>query len=171
MVKPLTVQPGDKETRWQRAWAAAASVLDPEVPVLNIEDLGILREIHIEGEQVEAILTPTYSGCPAMNRISLDVALALEQAGFTQPKITLTLNPAWSTDWMSDAGRAKLLAYGVAPPKGKAKCRPLFSVEQITCPQCGSGETEQLAEFGSTACKALWRCLNCREPFDYFKCL
>lgn len=155
-----------------RAWAAAAAVCDPEVPVLTIEDLGVLRDIRIEGEQVEAIITPTYSGCPAMDMISVHVDLALEQAGFKTRKITLTLSPAWTTDWMSEAGKEKLRAYGIAPPMGKAGGRgALFGMDEIACPHCGSGETTRISEFGSTACKALWRCEACREPFDYFKCI
>jgi ring-1,2-phenylacetyl-CoA epoxidase subunit PaaD len=158
--------------RQAEAWAAAAAVCDPEVPVLTIEDLGVLREVRVEGDRVEAIITPTYSGCPAMDMISVHVDLALEQAGFAQRKVTLVLSPAWTTDWMSEAGKDKLRAYGIAPPAGKAGGRGvLFGVDVVACPQCGSENTERLAEFGSTSCKALWRCLTCREPFDYFKCI
>lgn len=155
-----------------RAWAAAAAVCDPEVPVLTIEDLGVLREIRMAGEAVEAVITPTYSGCPAMDMIAFHVDLALEKAGFAARKVTLSLSPAWTTDWMSDAGKEKLRAYGIAPPVGKAGGRAaLFGADEITCPHCGSRETERVSEFGSTACKALWRCTACREPFDYFKCI
>ncbi len=161
----------DHQRRWKLAYDAAASVVDPEVPVLTIEDLGVLREVRLVGDGVEAIITPTYSGCPAMNMIALEVGLALEKAGFPNPKTTLVLSPAWTTDWMSEAGKAKLLAYGIAPPKGKTGRRALFGEDSIACPQCRSDDTELVSEFGSTACKALWRCKACLEPFDYFKCI
>lgn len=158
-----------------RAFEVAAAIVDPEIPVLTIADLGVLREIRINAGQVEVIITPTYTGCPAMNMIALELSLALEKAGFTNPKITTALSPAWSTDWLSEVGRAKLLAYGIAPPMGRAGHktgrRALFGEESIACPQCGAEESELVSEFGSTACKSLWRCLACREPFDYFKCI
>src|SRR5690606_5029881 len=114
---------------------------------------------------------PTYSGCPAMPLMALEIELALEKAGFRSPKVTTVLSPAWTTDWMTEEGKAKLRAYGIAPPAGKASRRALFGEERVTCPHCGSVETERLSEFGSTACKALWRCKSCAEPFDYFKCI
>lgn len=155
-----------------RARAAAAAVCDPEVPVLTIADLGVLRDVRLDGDMVEVIITPTYSGCPAMDMIAAHVDLALEKAGFAQRKVTLVLSPAWTTDWMSEDGKAKLRAYGIAPPVGKAGGRgALFGIEQIACPHCGSSDTARISEFGSTACKALWRCEACREPFDYFKCI
>lgn len=160
------------DERLTRARIAAASVVDPEVPVLTIEDLGVLREVQFTGETVEVVITPTYSGCPAMDLIAMQVDLALEKAGFASRKVTLSLSPAWTTDWMSEAGKEKLRAYGIAPPVGRAKGRgALFGVDEIACPHCGSAETERVSEFGSTACKALWRCRACREPFDYFKCI
>ena len=155
----------------ERAWVAAASVADPEIPVLSIADLGVLRAINIEDGRVEAVITPTYSGCPAMNMIALDIELALEKAGFTSPKVTTVLSPAWTTDWMTEEGKAKLKAYGIAPPAKTAGRRALFGEEQVTCPNCGSTDTQVISEFGSTACKALWRCKACAEPFDYFKCI
>jgi ring-1,2-phenylacetyl-CoA epoxidase subunit PaaD len=155
-----------------RAWAAAASVVDPEVPVLTIEDLGVLRDVAIADDgTVEVSITPTYSGCPAMTVITLEVELALERAGIADARVKTVLSPAWTTDWMSQDGRRKLMDYGIAPPAPKASRRALFGVEMIACPQCGSENTEKLAEFGSTACKALWRCQSCREPFDHFKCI
>jgi ring-1,2-phenylacetyl-CoA epoxidase subunit PaaD len=154
----------------QRAWAAAASVVDPEIPVLSIEDLGVLREVRIEDGCVEVAITPTYSGCPAMNMIGLEVELALKRAGFAAAKVRIVLSPAWTTDWMSADGRRKLLEYGIAPPQPAGTRRALFGVQQVACPQCGSENTEIISEFGSTSCKALWRCKSCREPFDYFKC-
>ena len=153
-----------------RAWNAAAQVVDPEIPVLTIADLGVLRDVSVIDGHVEIAITPTYSGCPAMNMIALEIELALARAGIAKPTITTVLSPAWTTDWMSDAGRAKLRDYGVAPPQPGGSRRALFGVEQVGCPQCGSIDTQVLSEFGSTSCKALWRCNACREPFDYFKC-
>jgi ring-1,2-phenylacetyl-CoA epoxidase subunit PaaD len=154
----------------QRAWDAAASVVDPEIPVLTIADLGVLREVSVSDGHVEVAITPTYSGCPAMNMIALEIELALEREGFSRPKVRTVLSPAWTTDRMSEEGRRKLQAYGIAPPEPKSSRRALFGVQAVKCPQCGSDDTELLSEFGSTSCKALWRCQSCREPFDYFKC-
>jgi ring-1,2-phenylacetyl-CoA epoxidase subunit PaaD len=154
----------------QRAWDVAAGVVDPEIPVLTIADLGVLREVEVKNGCAEVAITPTYSGCPAMNMIAVEIALALENAGFAKAKVRTVLSPAWTTDWMSEEGRRKLKAYGIAPPLQASTRRALFGVQQVSCPQCGSVETELLSEFGSTACKALWRCKSCREPFDYFKC-
>lgn len=159
----------DSELR-RRAWDAAASVVDPEIPVLTIADLGVLRDVVLDGDRVEVAITPTYSGCPAMNMIALEIEIALERAGFREPKVRTVLSPAWTTDWMSEAGRRKLHAYGIAPPQSSHSRRALFGEQTVTCPQCSSRETELLSEFGSTSCKALWRCKSCREPFDYFKC-
>ncbi|UFS76459.1 phenylacetate-CoA oxygenase subunit PaaJ [Tardiphaga sp. 37S4] len=153
-----------------RAWAAASEVVDPEIPVLTIADLGVLREVSIVDGQVEVAITPTYSGCPAMNIIALEIELALAREGIRNSRIRTVLSPAWTTDWMSDDGRRKLKDYGVAPPQSGSGRRALFGKQQVACPQCGSTETEVLSEFGSTSCKALWRCTACREPFDYFKC-
>ena len=154
----------------QRAWNIAASVVDPEIPVLSIADLGVLRDVTVADGRVEVVITPTYSGCPAMNMIALEIELALERAGIRNSKVRTVLSPAWTTDWMSDDGRRKLREYGIAPPQAASSRRALFGVQQVECPQCGSVDTELLSEFGSTSCKALWRCKNCREPFDYFKC-
>jgi len=154
----------------RRAWNAAANVVDPEIPVLTIADLGVLREVSVSDGHVEVAITPTYSGCPAMNMIALEIELALEREGFHRPSIRTVLSPAWTTDWMSEDGRRKLREYGIAPPLPASSRRALFGVQEVACPQCGSKDTEQLAEFGSTSCKALWRCKSCREPFDYFKC-
>ena len=154
----------------QRAWDAAAKVVDPEIPVLTIADLGVLREVTVNDGCVEVAITPTYSGCPAMNMIALEIELALEREGFAHPKVRTVLSPAWTTDWMSEDGRRKLKAYGIAPPLKGSGRRALFGAQTVACPQCGSDNTELLSEFGSTSCKALWRCKSCREPFDYFKC-
>ena len=154
----------------QRAWNVVASVVDPEIPVLTIADLGVLREVTVSDGDVEVAITPTYSGCPAMNMIALEIELALEREGFRRPKIRTVLSPAWTTDWMSEDGRRKLREYGIAPPLPSSSRRALFGVQEVACPQCGSKDTELISEFGSTSCKALWRCKSCREPFDYFKC-
>jgi len=166
MVNPAT---GDAELR-QRAWDAAATVVDPEIPVLTIADLGVLREVSVAEGRVEIAITPTYSGCPAMNMITLEIEMALARAGIRDARVRTVLAPAWTTDWMSAEGRAKLKDYGIAPPQIASSRRALFGTLEIACPQCGSIDTEQLSEFGSTSCKALWRCKACREPFDYFKC-
>lgn len=154
----------------QRAWDAAAAVPDPEIPVLTIADLGVLRDVAVTEEGVEVAITPTYSGCPAMATIALDIETALHRAGFARCAVRTVLSPAWTTDWMSEAGRRKLRDYGIAPPRPGAGRAALFGSEVVVCPLCGSDDTERLAEFGSTSCKALWRCRACREPFDYFKC-
>ncbi len=154
----------------ERAWAAAAAVVDPEIPVLTIEDLGVLRDVVVGADgAVEVAITPTYSGCPAMSMIAVEVELALAREGFASARVRTVLSPAWTTDWMSEDGRRKLLEYGVAPPQGAGR-GALFGAEIVACPRCGSDETELLSAFGSTSCKALWRCLRCREPFDYFRC-
>ena len=165
----VTAMLSDADLR-RRAWDAAAQVVDPEIPVLTIADLGVLRDVAVSDGHVEVAITPTYSGCPAMNMIALEIELALERAGIARPRISTVLSPAWTTDWMSEDGRRKLREYGIAPPLGASSRRALFGEQQVACPQCGSGDTEVLSEFGSTSCKALWRCKSCREPFDYFKC-
>ena len=154
----------------RRAWEAAAQVVDPEIPVLTIADLGVLRDVAVNDGRVEVTITPTYSGCPAMNMIALEIELALEREGIARPVVRTVLSPAWTTDWMSEDGRRKLREYGIAPPVNGSGRRALFGEQQVACPQCGSVDTELLSEFGSTSCKALWRCKTCREPFDYFKC-
>jgi len=165
----VTAVPNDADLR-QRAWDAAAGVVDPEIPVLTIADLGILRDVAVTDGRVEVAITPTYSGCPAMHMIMLEIELALEREGFPNFKVRTVLSPAWTTDWMSEDGRRKLREYGIAPPLAGSSRRALFGAQQVACPQCGSEDTEVLSEFGSTSCKALWRCRSCREPFDYFKC-
>ena len=165
----VTVMLDDNELR-QRAWDVASAVVDPEIPVLTIADLGVLRDVAISDGCVEVAITPTYSGCPAMNMIRLEIELALEREGFRNSKVRTVLSPAWTTDWMSEEGRRKLHAYGIAPPQASSSRRALFGEQAIACPKCGSDKTELLSEFGSTSCKALWRCKACREPFDYFKC-
>ena len=158
-------------TREERAWAAAAAVPDPEVPCVTVADLGILRWVTVEGNTAVAGVTPTYSGCPAVLAIELAVEMALREAGF-DARIERVMSPAWTTDWISAEGREKLRAYGIAPPvKAASSVRALFGETTVACPKCGSEDTEKLSEFGSTACKAHYRCVSCREPFDYFKCI
>jgi ring-1,2-phenylacetyl-CoA epoxidase subunit PaaD len=160
----------DRDDPVARARKALAAVTDPEIPVLTIEDLGVLRDVRQDGEIVEVVITPTYSGCPAMNMITLEIETALVSAGFGNARVRTVLAPAWTTDWMSEAGRRKLHAYGIAPPEPGAGRRALFGVARPACPRCESAATELISEFGSTSCKSLHRCRDCREPFDAFKC-
>jgi ring-1,2-phenylacetyl-CoA epoxidase subunit PaaD len=168
------------EPRVQRAWDVLASVLDPEVPALSVCDLGIVRDVLPHDDGLEVVLTPTYSGCPATEVIERSVLDAIDAAGLGPARATLRRAPAWTTDWISDEGRRKLREYGIAPPTGRAAAanaeRPIHIVRrdaapQLECPRCGSTHTERLSAFGSTACKALYRCLACREPFEYFKAI
>jgi len=156
----------------RRAWAAAAAVLDPEVPAVTVAELGILRAVDIDDQgRAVAQVTPTYSGCPAVLAIELAIEAALRQAGF-DPVIERVLAPAWTTDWITEAGREKLRAYGIAPPVvGSSSKRALFGEITVACPRCASTQKSKLSEFGSTACKAQYRCNACHEPFDYFKCI
>ena len=157
-----------------RIWELLEEVTDPEVPVLTILDLGIVRHVAVESEHITVTITPTYSGCPAMNTIATDIRLRLLAEGYIKLTIHNQLSPAWTTDWMSAAGRAKLEEYGIAPPiDGTASGHVLNLFGQDTavrCPLCKSEHTHLVSQFGSTACKALYQCDDCREPFDYFKC-
>jgi ring-1,2-phenylacetyl-CoA epoxidase subunit PaaD len=150
-----------------------SEIPDPEIPVLNIIDLGIFRDLKLEDETWIIHITPTYTGCPAMKVIEDDIKKKLKEHGVNQVKVELVYSPAWTTDWISDAAKKKLNAYGIAPPLHSSvdKKSLLGEKNKIKCPQCGSTNTEMISQFGSTACKALYRCLNCKEPFDYFKCL
>ncbi len=145
-----------------------AQVHDPEIPVITIEDLGILRDVQVNGGHITVTITPTYSGCPAMQEIEADVRAAL--AGF-EVEVRTVLSPAWTTDWMSDDGRRKLEEYGIAPPERRPSGPVLVQLgpPRLRCPQCGSVDTEELTRFGSTSCKSMWRCRSCREPFDHFR--
>ena len=178
---PVTAVP----TRADRAWQVLATVLDPEVPAVSVRDLGIVRDViespaggdEREPTSLEIVLTPTYSGCPATETIEHDVLAAINAAGLGPAHVTLRRAPAWTTDWISDEGRAKLLAYGIAPPGPAAPdvAVPMrffprkTAADTVACPRCGSANTERLAAFGSTACKAIWRCIACKEPFEHFK--
>jgi ring-1,2-phenylacetyl-CoA epoxidase subunit PaaD len=180
-------------TRLARARIAAAQVCDPEIPSLSLEDLGILREVALEDDTLVVIIAPTYTGCPATEAIRDDVLAALDAAKVAPFEVRISLAPAWSSDWITAAGRRKLLEAGIAPPAcvsgrvgqrgvpirvvprgstARAASADLWADEpgsQPTCPRCGSSQTERLSEFGSTACKSLYRCRACAEPFDYFK--
>lgn len=146
-------------------------VPDPEIPVLTIQDLGIIRDVVIQDQAVEVIITPTYSGCPAMEMIEVQIKAALQEAGIEHFTVRTVLTPAWTTDWISEEGKRKLKEYGIAPPQGSANKRLLTGdFEDIPCPRCESTNTEMVSQFGSTACKSLFRCKDCLEPFDYFKC-
>lgn len=153
-----------------QAWQALSHVLDPEVPVLSVVELGIVRSVAVHAGVVQVSVTPTYSGCPATEVIQHDIRAALLRAGALEVRIELKFAPAWTTDWISPEAAEKLRRYGIAPPHAANPIQPLkFHARRLHCPQCNSTRTERLSEFGSTACKALYRCLACREPFDYFK--
>ena len=155
------------------ARVAAAAVLDPEVPVLTIADLGVLRDVTMADDgTVTVTVTPTYSGCPAMDVIRCDVESAVRRAGFDRVEVRTVLSPAWTTDWMTEQGRDALHEYGIAPPGRRTSSDgPVAVTLSVRCPQCGSADTRESSRFGSTACKSLWVCRACREPFDHFKAI
>ena len=166
-------------TQTSEIWKLLGDVCDPEIPVLSVLDLGIIRDVIAEPMPLEnaiqytIITTPTYSGCPAMDIISIDIKLKLIEHGFKNVKTITVLSPAWTTDWMTETGRQKLTAYGIAPPNPRQQVceNKLFAVaEAIQCPICKSYHTRLVSQFGSTPCKALYQCNECEEPFDYFKC-
>jgi ring-1,2-phenylacetyl-CoA epoxidase subunit PaaD len=154
-----------------QAWDALRTVPDPEIPVVSVCELGIVREVVTGSDVVKVIVTPTYSGCPATAVIASSIRDALLQAGAPRVEIETQLSPAWTTDWIAPEGAEKLRSYGIVPPAAAVPepPRPLRFVPHIACPRCSSRHTERLSQFGSTACKALYRCLDCREPFEYFK--
>jgi ring-1,2-phenylacetyl-CoA epoxidase subunit PaaD len=168
-----------------QVWAWLGAVPDPEIPVVSVVDLGIVREVGFDNASGEVVvtITPTYSGCPAMDVIAEDVEQALRARGLTRVRVATRLSPAWTTDWISEAGRAALKGYGIAPPvqqvidisglaHGRSSTFSRHAIRQpeVACPHCGSAHTRLTSQFGSTPCKALYQCLDCREPFDYFKC-
>ena len=167
----MAVEHFDRRARERDAWAVAAAVPDPEVPCVTVADLGILRAVDVtETGDVIATVTPTYSGCPATAMIEAMVLSALRSAGYNA-SVKTRLSPAWTTDWISAEGREKLRAYGIAPPEQSAvPANELFTQLRVPCPRCGSADTEEISAFGSTPCKAQYRCRACLEPFDYFKC-
>lgn len=162
----------------QEIWKILEEVKDPEVPVLSVVDLGIIRDVQVtplsagEGPEVRLTITPTYSGCPAMDAINMDIRLKLIEKGFRNVSIQQQLSPAWTTDWMTEEGKQKLKAFGIAPPNPKQQfCKAeMFQQEAVQCPRCDSYHTELISQFGSTACKSIYRCLDCKETFDHFKC-
>ncbi|WP_324675140.1 1,2-phenylacetyl-CoA epoxidase subunit PaaD [Hymenobacter sp. GOD-10R] len=166
----MVAQTLTEETTWQ----LLEEVSDPEVPVLSILDLGIVRGVRVEGDEVHVTITPTYSGCPAMNTIATEIRLRLLAEGVTKLTVHHQLSPAWTTAWLSAAGREKLTAYGIAPPVDGTATGHLLNLfgqaTAVACPLCQSANTHLVSQFGSTACKALYQCDDCHEPFDYFKC-
>ncbi|MDQ6758178.1 MAG: phenylacetate-CoA oxygenase subunit PaaJ [Bacteroidota bacterium] len=166
-----------KKITTDKIWQILEQVTDPEIPVLSIIDLGIVRGVLFspspqveKGQGVEVIITPTYSGCPAMDVIAMDIRMNLLANGIKDIKITHQLSPAWTTDWMTEKGKEKLKSYGIAPPVGKVIDQHFLETLKVECPQCHSKNTRLLSQFGSTSCKALYQCNDCKEPFDYFKC-
>lgn len=177
MVAEAIERPASTDARIARAWEVLDGVPDPEVPAVSVCDLGIVRGVRLAGDGLEIVLTPTYSGCPATEAIERDVLAAIEAAGLGPAHATLQRAPAWTTEWITERGRARLLAYGIAPPgplppgtEVPLRFMPrAAAASALACPRCGSLQTERLSAFGSTACKALYRCMACREPFEHFK--
>ena len=168
---------GAQPARVQAAWRVLDGVLDPEVPAVSVRDLGIVRDVRLQGDMLDVVLTPTYSGCPATEVIEADVLAAIHAAGLGPARVTLQRAPAWTTDWITPQGRERLRAYGIVPPGAVAPGTEVTlrfmpraaAAPALECPHCGSPRTERLSAFGSTACKSLYRCLACREPFEHFK--
>ena len=154
-------------------WSYLKSVSDPEIPVLTVVDMGIVREVDLSGDHPVVRITPTYSGCPAMNEIEQNIVKKMVDEGIEHVEVETILSPPWTTDWMTEEGKSKLKAYGIAPPEGGSADKSVLfgKPKQVECPHCGSRNTELVSQFGSTPCKALHRCTDCKEPFDYFKCI
>lgn len=170
------MEPQPQHPAVEQVWAWLAEVSDPEIPVISVVDLGIVREVFWRDDVLHVAITPTYSGCPATRVIEQDIARALRQRGLTQVQLETRISPPWTTDWLSEQGREKLTAYGIAPPSGSAI--PISDISggphallRIVCPRCGSDHTRKISDFGSTPCKAHYVCQSCMEPFDYFKCI
>lgn len=168
----MVIQEAITDQQLRKLWNILETVTDPEIPVLTITDLGIVRNVKLNEDEVEVIITPTYTGCPAMDMITANIKLALLENGYKKIRVTSVLSPAWTTDWMTESGKKKLEEYGIAPPNPKQQVcdDKLFAEETVQCPHCHSWQTQRISEFGSTACKALYKCEECKEPFDYFKC-
>ncbi|MGP9723687.1 1,2-phenylacetyl-CoA epoxidase subunit PaaD [Corynebacterium sp. AOP40-9SA-29] len=177
MVTANATAPGTQTQAQTQAWTAAATVTDPEIPVITIADLGILRKVTVDDDSVTVTITPTYSGCPAMSQITADVTEAVSRTGFDRSRIRVetVLSPAWTTDWMTEQGKQKLKDYGIAPPThrsapdGPVTLQLGLTRPDVACPLCDSHNTRELTRFASTSCKALYVCSDCHEPFDYFK--
>lgn len=153
-------------------WGYLEEVFDPEIPVLTVVDLGVVREVIVKDDTCKVVITPTYSGCPAMKRMEDDIKEKLEEKGIKGAEVELVLSPAWTTDWLTEKGREKLKEYGIAPPEDEGDKSVLFAKPFVVpCPQCDSKNTKLISQFGSTSCKAHYQCQDCLEPFDYFKCL
>lgn len=156
----------------EQIWAFLEEVADPEIPVLTIVDLGIVRDVQIDGAHVQVTITPTYTGCPAMKLIEDQIKEKLEEKGIQDIGVDLVISPAWTTDWLTESGKNKLREYGIAPPENEVDKSVLFAAPTVVpCPKCKSRNTRMISQFGSTACKAHYQCNDCLEPFDYFKCL
>jgi len=157
----------------EEVFSILSEIPDPEIPVVNIKDLGILRDVELNGDSCIVTITPTYSGCPAMKLIEDQIKSALQLYGVNEVQIKMVYSPAWTTDWISEEAKLKLLKYGISPPEKSSPDKGLLTgkVKHPVCPQCKSTNTELISQFGSTACKALYRCNDCKEPFDYFKCI
>jgi len=158
----------EQDAQTARLLMLLSSVCDPEIPVLSLEDLGVLRAVSVDGGAVTVTITPTYTGCPAVTAMCADIKARLTEAGYMDIRVKQRLSPAWTSDWMSDHGKEKLRAYGIAPPLSSTRGKPGAGIQ---CPQCASRKVKRISEFGSTACKALYQCQQCLEPFDYFKCI
>ena len=157
----------------EKIFSLLSEIPDPEIPVINIKELGVLRDVVINGNDVEIVITPTYSGCPAMKQIEQDIFSKLKSIGIENVKVNHVLSPAWTTDWITEEAKEKLRKYGIAPPEKTTSDKGALMGKQkvLACPRCGSKNTVMISQFGSTACKALFQCSDCKEPFDYFKCI
>lgn len=156
-----------------KVWNILKNVSDPEIPVLTVVDMGVVRDVEEQDGKLTISITPTYSGCPAMNEIESNIRWALEEAGYNEVEVKTLISPPWTTDWMTEEGKQKLQEYGIAPPEGSSADKSVLfgEAKKVMCPRCKSRNTKMISQFGSTACKALYQCEDCKEPFDYFKCL
>lgn len=157
----------------EKVWEVLKTIPDPEIPVITIVELGVVRDVKIEDESIKIQITPTYTGCPATNVFEQDIRTEMTKLGFTTIDISFQYNPAWTTDWLGEEAREKLREFGIAPPQGTTTDKSFLLGEKpvVKCPQCRSENTEMTSQFGSTACKSLYKCKDCLEPFDYFKCI